>query len=86
MFYGVFIAEEIDGLGEKRSGHTQHLMCRHIWMSCWICSWDMSVSLLKLFLVKNQTSGLGTILLKCQVIGISGLSDDGVNEFCCSMN
>lgn len=46
----------------------------------------MSVSLLKLFLVKNQTSGLGTILLKCQVISISELSDDGVKEYCCSMN
>jgi len=51
-----------------------------------MCSRDMSVSLLKLFLVKNQTSGLGTILLKCQVINISGLSDVGAKEFCSSMN
>jgi len=51
-----------------------------------MCSRDMSVSLLKLFLVKKKTSGLGTILLKCQVISISGLSDDGIKEFCSSMN
>jgi len=38
---------------------------------------------MKLFLVRSRTSGLGTSLLKCQLIGISRLSDDILKEFHC---
>jgi hypothetical protein len=33
----------------------------------------------------GETSGLGTTVLKCQIIRISGLSDDRLKEFCCML-
>jgi hypothetical protein len=38
---------------------------------------------MKLFLVRSRTSGLGTSLLKCQLIRIFILSDDILKEFHC---
>ena len=35
------------------------------------------------FLVQGETSGLGTSLLKCQIIRISEISDIGLKAFCC---
>jgi len=33
----------------------------------------------------SKMASLGTTLLKCQIIRISGLSDDGLKEFCCTL-
>jgi len=37
---------------------------------------------MKLFSGKNKTSGLVIMLLKCQIISISELLDDGLRGFC----
>jgi len=49
-----------------------------------ICPCDLPVSLMGLFfLVKSKSLGLGTILFKWQITGISELSGIGLKEFCC---
>ena len=50
----------------------------------WTCLWDLPVSMMKHFLTKNKTSGLGTTLLKWQIIRISELTDIRLKEFCCT--
>jgi hypothetical protein len=37
---------------------------------------------MKLFLAKNKTFGIWTIILNCQIIRISELQDVGLTEFC----
>jgi hypothetical protein len=84
-FSGVFITEELMELSTR--GHQIPLtsMYKHSWKSFWTCSWDPSASVMKLFLVKSKTSGLGTMHLKCWTSRTSGLLDIRLKEFCCDI-
>jgi hypothetical protein len=71
VFSGVFIAEEVEGAGDKVSGDTTMVDVQTVleaffdYVSRSTCFIDGS------FLVKNKTSGLETTTLKCQIIRIS---------------
>jgi hypothetical protein len=77
VFSGVFIAEEGDGVGNKgsRDTPTDTLggLFEHVLE-------NFHVSLMNLFLVKSKTYGLGTTLLSCQIVRISGLLAIGLKE------
>jgi hypothetical protein len=59
------------------------LMYGHFWRPFWTCHWDMPVSLIKFFFffiyIKSRTSGLGTTVLKCQIIRIFDYQSDERN-------
>ena len=54
----------------------------HSWRPSWTCPWDLFLSLMKLFLVKNTTSSPVTTILQCQIIRISRLAGTGLKEWC----
>jgi hypothetical protein len=73
-FFGVFIPEEDDDVGDKVSRGTTMVDIQTLLEALFehvACFTDEAF-----FLIKSKTSGPGTILLKCQIIRFSGLSDD----------
>jgi len=74
MFSGVFIAEEVDEIGDKWLGNTKQLKYRLYRRHFFIISPpppnDLPFSMAKFFSGKKQTSGLGTTLIKCWNIRI----------------
>jgi hypothetical protein len=84
VFSRVFIPE-VDRVGYKGSGDTttvdeQTLLEAFFEHVPEICLFHGQ----SFFLIKSKTSGLGTTLLKCQIIRISGLPDDRLKEFYCT--
>jgi hypothetical protein len=87
VFSGVFIAEEVDGVGDTGSGDTpaadaQTLLEAFLDMS--LISDNFTDE--HFFQVKSETPIHGTSLLKCRIVRISELSDVGLKEFCCICN
>jgi hypothetical protein len=79
-----FHSRRIDGIGDKGSGDTitvgvqmlfEAFLNMFLRSTCFIYE--------AFFLVKSQTSGLGTTLFKCWIIMVSGLWDVGLKEVFC---
>jgi hypothetical protein len=74
--------EEVDGIGDEGLGDTITVslqMLLEAFMNMFprsSCSIDEA-----LFLVKSQTSGVGTALFRCRIIRISGSWDGGLKKF-----
>jgi hypothetical protein len=71
LFSGVFVAEEVDGVGDKGSGDITLVDMATLLEA------SLNISLIfarfiddTFFLLKNKTSDLGTALVKCWNIGI----------------
>ena len=77
MSSGVFIAEDIDGVGDRVQEIPQWLMYRQSRRPTGTCHRTLPVVLMKPFLVKSKTSCLGNSL-KCWIIRISELLDAGL--------
>jgi hypothetical protein len=68
VFSEVFIAEEVDGVGEKGSGDTTMVDIQTLLEAFLNMSLKYACFSKAFFLIKSNTSGLQTTLLKCQVI------------------
>ena len=73
----VFIAEEVDGLGDRGSGDTTTVDIQTLLEAV------LNMSLRSAFFSgKSKIFALGATLLKCHTIRISRLLDFGLKEFC----
>jgi len=82
---GGFIAEDVDRVGDRGQEIPQWLMFRHSWKPFGTCHCNLSVAVMKLFLEKSKTSGLGASF-KCWIIRISELVDAGLRAFTIILN
>lgn len=80
----VFIAEQVDGVGDNGSGETTMVNVRTL-LEAFLNLSQRSVSFIDeaFFLVGSKTSSLGTVLLKCQIVRISRLLDVWVKGLYC---
>jgi len=70
----VFIVEDVDRVGDRGGEIPQRLMYTHSWRPLGTCHCNLPVVLIKFYLVKSNTSGLGTSF-KCCIFRISELMD-----------
>jgi len=84
-FFEVFIAVDVDGVGDKLPGDITVL---NIWT---LLEAFFNVSLRSacfiyevFFLVRSKTFNLGIVILKCWIISSSKLSGLRLKEFCCN--
>jgi len=71
--------EEVDGIEDKGLGDATTVSLQML-LEAFL---NMFLRSACLFLVKSQTSGVGTALFKCQFIRISGSWNVGFKEFYC---
>ena len=82
MFPSVFIAEEVDGLGDMGSGDTTAVYIQ-ILLDVFLHTSLISDSLMKLFSGKSKIPVLGAVVLMCQIFKICELYYSGLMEFFC---
>jgi len=82
---GVFIAEDVDRMGDRGEEIPQWLMYIHSWRPLRTCHCNLPVLLIKFYLVKSNTSGLGTSF-KCWIYRISELLDARLKAFTIILN
>jgi hypothetical protein len=68
-FFGIFIAEEVDGVGDMGSGATTTVDVQTLLEAVLNMSLRAACFINKVFSGKNQTSSLGTVLPKCKLSG-----------------
>jgi len=82
---GVFIAENVDTVGDRGEEIQQWLMYIHSCRPLGTCHCNLPVVLKKSYLIKSNTSGLGTSF-KCWIFRISELLDAGLKAFSIILN
>lgn len=85
MSSGLFIAVDVDRVGDRGQEIPQWLLYRHSWRPLGTCHCNVPVALIKLYHVKSNTSGLGTSF-KCSIFRISELLDAGLKAFTIILN
>ena len=84
MFSGVFIADKVDGAGNKRSSSSGMVDVQTFLEALFNMVLRSSYFTDEaFFLVKSHPSILGTTPLKCQIIRIPSLLDIRLKELCC---
>lgn len=82
LFYGVFPAEEVDGLGERNEEIPQQLMYYTLLEALFNMSLRSACfSDEAFFSRKSKIFALGTTLFMCQTVRIARLSDLGLKNF-----
>jgi len=80
VFFGVFIAEEVDGVGDKGSGYTPAAVAQTLLEAFLNMSLRFDCFTDGFFLVKSRTFSLQTTLPSAR------LSDDALNKFSCTVH